>query len=367
MIDVLCVTTKLCVGGVQTFLINNAEPLLKYGVRLNFAVQTDQKQCYDDYIMSLGCKIFHITSLGASKIRFMKDIRSILKLNQSIRIIHTHQNFANLYSLLAAHSLSVRISHAHSSYPSTSLFNRIIKWGFKQSLPLIATNYWACSEKAAQWLYGKHSHSKKCEIINNAINTSRFKFNPEVRNRVRATLNLSDKTVLCHVGTFGEAKNHMFLLDVFKSYHDANPLSHLLLCGDGPLRKPIEDKIEKLGLNDSVTLLGNVINAEEYLSASDIFVFPSIFEGFALSVLEAQTSGIPCIASSAVPEQCIINPNAVRISGYNVADYLAAIDSISKVSFDREQGADQIISAGLDIETEAERIAKLYKESLEIR
>ena len=92
MLDILCVTTKLCIGGVQTFLINNVEPLLKRGVRLNFAVQTDEKQCYDDYVLSLGCKIFHISSLGESKIRFMKDIRRIIKSNPSIHIIHAHQS-----------------------------------------------------------------------------------------------------------------------------------------------------------------------------------------------------------------------------------------------------------------------------------
>lgn len=364
MVDVLCVTTKLCVGGVQTFLINNTEPLMRQGFRLNFAVQTNEPQCYDEYVKSLGSQIFHITSLGESKIRFMRDIRRIIKNNPSIRIIHSHQNFSNIYSLIAAHSLPVKISHAHSCYPPRSILNRAIKWGFKQCLPIIATNYWACSEKAAKWLYGKHSLSKKCEIINNAVNATRFKFNPETRDRIREDLKLSNKTVLCHVGTLGEAKNHSFLLDVFKAYHEKNPLTHLLLCGDGPLRPSIEDKIERLDLTENVTLLGNVNNTEDYLSASDVFVFPSLFEGLPLSVLEAQSSGIPCIISNAVPEQCIINTNVLRMPNHNIPDYLSAIDMVIKIAFDRTMGCENIIDSGLDIDTESTRIGKLYKTSL---
>ncbi len=288
MIDVLCVTTKLGIGGVQTFLINNVEPLLRRGIRLNFVVQTNEKQCYDDYIRSLGCKIFPVVPIGESKIGFMRGIHKILKKNPSISIIHAHQNFANVYSLLAARSLPVRISHAHSSYASTSLFNRIIKWGFKQCLPLIATDYWACSDKAAEWLYGRHAKSSRSEIIKNAIDTSRFLFNLNVRENIRRELGIADKTVWCHIGTFGEAKNHVFLLDLFKSYHNRNINSHLILCGDGNLRNVIEDKINSLGLSDVVTMLGNISNAEAYLSASDVFVFPSLYEGFPLSMLEAQ-------------------------------------------------------------------------------
>ena len=177
---------------------------------------------------------------------------------------------------------------------------------------------------------------------------------------------MTDKTVLCHVGTFGEAKNHLFLLDIFKTYHDVNRSSHLLLCGNGPLRNLIEDKIEKLQLKNDVSLLGNVNNAEDYLTASDIFIFPSLFEGFALSVLEAQSTGIPCITSNAVPEQCIINPNLLRVIEYNVSDYLNAIDIVSKIEFDRNQGVNNIIASGLDMETEAARIEKLYKASLRV-
>lgn len=365
MIEVLCVATKLCIGGVQTFLINNVRPLLEYGIRMNFVVQTTEPQQFDDYVLSMGCKIFRVTPLEVSKLRFMRDIRRIIKTNPKIKIIHSHQNFANTYSLLAAHALPVRISHAHSCYAPSSFANKLIKEIFKFSLPFIATDYWGCSDKAVKWLYGRRSNSNKCKVIKNAIDTERFSYNEETRTRIRKQLSINRESIVwCHVGTFGEAKNHHFLIQLFKKYSDACPSAKLILCGDGDNRKQIESHIQELGLTDKVILLGKVSNAEDYLNAADVFVFPSLYEGFPLSVLEAQSTGIPCITSLAVPKECVLNPNVIRLSDYDFEQYISNINSVIEMDFPRDRGGESIRENGFDIKTEAARIAKLYKITL---
>ncbi len=365
MIEVLCVTTKLCFGGVQTFLINNVKPLLKHDVRMNFVVQATEPQQFDKYVESLGCKIFRVTPLEVSKFKFMRDIRRIIKHHPEIQIIHSHQNFANTYSLLAAHSLPVRISHAHSCYAPSSFANRMIKGVFKLALPFIATDYWGCSDKAVKWLYGKHSAGNKCKVIKNAIDTKRFSYNPEIRERVRKQLGIEEKSIVwCHVGSFGAAKNHVFLIKLFKAYSDRHPMAKLILCGDGNNRSQIEAQIKKLGLDTNVFLLGNRPNTEDYLNAADLFVFPSLYEGFSLSMLEAQSTGIPCVTSEAVPQQCILNPNVISLKNFDIQEYINAADEVLKMDFPRKNGSEKICETGFHIQAEAARLATLYKQAL---
>lgn len=134
MIQVLCVTTKLQFGGVQSFLKNYAAGLKDYGVQYNFAVQTDVRQPLDDYFESLGCKIYHITSMSESKVGFMRDLFSLLRDHPEIQIVHSHLNFANVYSLISAKlaGVKVRISHSHSNYEPKSFINDLIKKIIKQ-------------------------------------------------------------------------------------------------------------------------------------------------------------------------------------------------------------------------------------------
>lgn len=362
MIDVLCVTTKLGFGGVQNFLITLAEPLLKEGIRLNFAVQTRETQKFDSYVENLGCKIFRITPLGESKIRFMKDIRKVLRNNPQIQIIHSHQNFANAYSLLAASGLVKRISHSHSQYEASSIWNRLIKFLFKCFLPLLAEKYWGCSEKSNRWLYGRRAKSKNCLVIKNTIDCRKFKFNAERRKVIRNELHIGDEKIWIHIGTFSHAKNHEFLLKMFGQSLQQNPNQRLILCGDGLERENIEQQIKELGIGNKVIMPGNVSNTYDYLSAADRFVFPSLYEGFPISVVEAQANGIPCIVSTAVPESCAINPNVIRVDNLDISQWLDGIARTDKMTMKREEGVVNIANAGFSIDVEAPLLAKAYKE-----
>lgn len=364
MIDVLCVTTKLCAGGVQTFLINNVEPLLRYGIRLNFIVQDDAPQQFDEYVRNLGCKIYPVTPLSESKIKFIRDIRKILRFNPEIKIIHSHQNFANFYSLIAAGKLRVRISHSHSYYRPSSIFNQIIKNVFIKFLPWIATDYWACSELSAQWLYGANSKSERCKIIKNCIDTKRFIFDNEIRQKLRQDLNWENKEIWINIGTLGVAKNQLFLIELFNEFQKNHPSVRLLICGEGSLRGGIEEKINQYNLNDKVVLTGNINNPEDYLAAADMFIFPSVHEGFPLSCIEAQSMGIASVVSQAVPSQSIINPNFIICDTYSIKDWIKNIENVKKINFNRSEGAKNVKAAGYDINTEALRISNLYKDTL---
>lgn len=365
IIDVLCVTTKLGIGGVQTYLINGVEPLIRSGIRLNFAVQTDEPQVFDEYVKSLGCRIFHVCPLGISRFKFMRDIRRILKNNPDIKIVHSHQNFANVYSLFAAKGLAKTISHAHSNYQAKSFINAALKGFFKLTVPLIADAYWACSDESAHWLYGRNASSRKCHVIKNSVSTLKFKFDKTARAKIRSEYNLDDKLVWIHVGTLSHAKNHKFLIELFYNSLKMNPDQHLIICGDGILRKAIEKQIIELGIQKDITMTGSRLNPQDYLSASDILVFPSKYEGFPLSIIEAQANGIAIICSKAIPKKCLINKNVTLIDNLSIPDYEDGIKRVLSINFNRELGARNVMEAGFSIETEVINIAKFYHEVIE--
>lgn len=360
MIEVLCVTTRLCAGGVQTFLMNNIGPLYNRGVRLNFIVQDKEPQKYDSYVRSFGSKIFPVTPLNVSKLKFIRDVRKILKKNPDFKIIHSHQNFSNIYSLLAGWSLPVRISHSHSYYEVNSKKDKLIKGIGKRLLSFLATDFWACSYRSAEWLYGG-TKSSRFQVIKNTVDTSRFSFNSQMREEIRTKLNWSDKEIWINIGTLGSAKNHSFIIDLFNKYNKFNPNSRLLICGDGPLRTKLTFQISQLQLGEKIKLLGNINNPEDYLSAADLFVFPSLHEGFPLTCVEAQCSGIPSLVSSAVPNECKINSNFKILSNLEIDEWIEEINVIKRENIDRNLAFKNVIKEGYDINSEADRLASIYK------
>lgn len=329
MIDVLCCTTKLHTGGVQTFFVNYAPLLLKHGVRMNFAVQTAEEQPLDKFFTDLGCNIHPVTPMAVSKWAYIRDVKRLLRAHPEYKIVHAHMNFANFYPLWAARQVGapVRVSHSHSYYSFSSFFNFCVKELWKRVLlPVVVTDYWACSQKSAEWLYGAYAKSAKCAVIPNAINADRFKFDAERRENLRQRLGLEGQFVWVHVGTLSGAKNHRFLIDLFGNFHARHPQSKLLLCGDGVLREEISQHIKEQNLEGAVVMLGDVRNCEDYLFSADLYVFPSLHEGFSLSSLEAQTTGIPCLVSQAVPAEAAVADNVKRILAYEADEWLSEIE-----------------------------------------
>lgn len=371
IIDVLCVISRLRAGGVQTFLVNNVEPLLRHGVRLNFAVDTTEEQRYDNYVRSLGCKIYPITGINESKMGFMRDLRKLVKEHPELNIVHCNQNFTNIFAQIALAGLRRPVvSHAHSSYAPSGWGSRVARAIFRSITPLTADAYWGCSADAVEWLVGRRlAKSPKAAIIANAIDTNRWRFRADRRKEVRVGLGVGESTwVWVHTGSFTPVKNHRFLIDLFASYQAANADSHLILCGDGPLRREIEEQINRLSLEGKVTLIGVVDNCEDYLSASDAFIFPSIFEGFALSLLEAGCNGLATTTTTtAVPKDAQL-PGVVALEGFDTDKWISTIEQQRKNSTnDRVSGQSMITTAGFDINQAAASLARRYKNLLKIK
>ena len=364
-IRVLQVTTGLQAGGVQTFLLNYARNIDPKNIMFDYIVQTTNPCLYDEEVKEKGSRIYAVTPISESYIRFVRDVYRVCKEHPEDKIIHAHLNFSNLFPLFAAKlaGVSVRISHSHSHFNAISPLRALFRKGAQLCLPLYATEYWGCSKEAMQWLYGKHAASKKGKLIFNAIDVSKYAFKQVKRDVMRENLGVYEKEkVWIHVGSFNTIKNQIFLIKLFEQYCKKHPNTKLILVGDGKLRDTIRETIEKLKLNDKVIMPGVVKDVEKYMMAADLFLLPSLFEGLPLVMVEAQATGLPCVVSSAVTKEVFFSQHVCSCKDFEMNTWLQRIEKVSSIQIKREKGEKIVTEAGYDIRREAIKLVTYYEE-----
>ena len=152
--------------------------------------------------------------------------------------------------------------------------------------------------------------------------------------KIQEKYNLFGKKVFIYMGRLIERKRPDFLLEIFNLVHKKYPGTALLIFGEGPLLKNLQDKIKRYSLEDCVYLLGTTFGAEKvrFYNSSDVFIFPSINEGFVLVILEALAAGLPIIASKAVSlgEAVDNHKNGILVDPYNMRKWREAMEFLIK-------------------------------------
>lgn len=251
-----------------------------------------------------------------------------------------------------------RIAHAHSTSQDRNI-KLILKKFYMTKIPKYATQLFACGEDAGKWMFSGHDF----EIIKNSIDFNNFKYNTTLAEEVRNELNIKkDELVIGHVGRFCYPKNHHFLVDVFKEIHDIVPNSTLVLVGQGELENEIKNKVVQNNLKNSVKFLGLRTDIHRILNAMDCFVFPSNYEGFPVSIVEAQASGLLCFISDRVPQECIISDQVKVVSLDESANQWAKQILSSQSNYKRNNK--EIKDSGFDINENSTILMKLYEEMM---
>lgn len=173
-------------------------------------------------------------------------------------------------------------------------------------------------------------------ILPNAIDTHAFSFDSTARRLCRSQLGIAPETpVIGHVGRMVEVKNHRFLLKAFSICHRAVPAAQLLLIGDGPLEQMLRTQAADLGIQGSVHFLGSRRDTRLLYAAMDVFAMPSLYEGLSMALLEAQASGLPCLASDTVSPESNVTNRMVRLPLEQPKDWAAAFEKQLKAPADR--------------------------------
>lgn len=173
----------------------------------------------------------------------------------------------------------------------------------------MATDFVACSEAAAEWLYGDRIPKEKIKIVPYAIELEDYKYNENARKKYREVLGIKNEFVIGHVGRFEYQKNHEFLLDVFQDIARIDNQVKLLLVGVGELQETVKRRVKELGIESKVIFTGKRNDVAGLMQAMDVFAFPSRHEGFGIVLIEAQAAGLKCITSKGIPSEARITDN----------------------------------------------------------
>ena len=298
MKKVLHVLGNLGYGGAEMFVMNIYRNIDRRVVQFDFLVRQNNNGPLVKEIEELGGNVVilpdhrkHIIGNHIVLSRYMKEHHS------EYCAIHVHANsLIYVYPLYLAkkYNIPIRIIHSHSTKgmcePLHQLnINRIDKW---------VTHRIACSMQAGQYMFPR----KKFQVIQNGIDLDLFQYDEEKRNAIRKKLGVGNITIIGHVGRITPPKNHPFIIEIFEEYQKKDPSSILLLIGDGEETEKIKKLVRQKRLSGQVIFTGPVSNVHEYLSAMDLFLFPSLWEGLGIVLIEAQQNGLRCLVSENIPE-----------------------------------------------------------------
>ncbi len=347
-------------GGVEAVVMNYFRHIDRTKVQFDFIAQETSTRVPREEIEKLGGRVFYLPPYKHI-CKYRKALYRILKEN-GYTIVHSHINTLSVFSLSVAKKagIKVRIAHSHSTSNKKEWKRNFLKNLLRPFSKRYATHFFACSEYAGKWLFGKRAFEDgKVKIINNAIEPEKFAYNPAERDALRSELGLDGKYVIGHVGRFVAQKNHSFLIDVFDDLQKRDKDARLLLVGDGPLLTETERKVRDLGLADKVVFAGVRSDVERFYQAMDCFVLPSLYEGLPVVGVEAQAAGLPVVASDAMTEETKITPllKFIRL-GQSAANWSGAIEKYK--NFERVSSCEMISAAGYDIDREAGLLAEFY-------
>ena len=310
MIKILHYVSVMDRGGQETFIMNVYRNIDKTKVQFDFLCSINIKGDYDDEIKELGGKIIYldINRSGGKITKYIKSYKNTVtflkKYANDYEIVHLH-NYHAFSSYLDVKALKKAgfkhiVLHSHNTSAPRIKLHNIFKPLLSRDKNIVR---FACSNSAGKWLHGNKSFT----VIYNGIDTNKFKYDENERVNLRKELGLENNFVIGMVGRFNYQKNHMFALEVFKKCIETNPNARLVLVGKGESGNDIKQKIAALGLGDKVIMLGTRDDVEKLMSAFDVLLMPSIFEGLPVVLVEAQYNGLNCVVSSVICREVVVS------------------------------------------------------------
>ena len=256
--------------------------------------------------------------------------------------------------------IKTRIAHSHISREGIYRILKFKKIFFILSILKNANVFLACSKNAAKWLFS--FKWKKTIILHNAINVEEFRFNKDIRLKKREELNLENKKVIINVARLTKQKNYKKFIKIIRDLVNDNKNIIALIVGEGPMKKQIKSWIIKYGIKDNVRVLGKRNDVNELLMASDLFLFPSLYEGLGISLVEAQCTGINCICSNRIPEEANLNIGLVKKIGiYKLTkSWKKEVNKKLEKSIDRQPRFKEIQESNYNINKEVLKLEKIY-------
>lgn len=341
-------------GGIEAVVLNYYRHIDRCKVQFDFYFAADSSLPQRQELEQLGAGLYAIPAYSRP-VAYHKALYATFK-QHNYKIVHAHLSTMSVFPLLAAWraGVSVRICHNHSTAYWGEGIKTLLKYILRPFNKIFATDWFACGETAGRWMYGDRAfEAGKVTVMPNAIDTAKFAYDPDARQRLREELGIpQDAFVVGHVGRFTYAKNHVFLLEIFAEVLKKKPNAHLLLVGEGELEQQVRRQVQELGIQDKVIFTGVRQDVNKLYSVMDVFCLPSRYEGMPVVAWEAQANGLPCVFAGTVDKEAGQSRKVIFV---DLA--LPAQNWAQKINAMNGRGGYSL----MDIKTEAKKMELFYR------
>lgn len=367
---VLFFVDRMRVGGIQMLLLNLQTYFDPSVIQCDYLVLDDGENYeYEEKLKKLGANVFKLKGVWLNRpedyLKYCRAVDIFFKTHHDYAAVHMNASSKNFMILYYAkkNGIKKRIAHSHNTgFQTHSKLKLIAGNMFKKPLLKYATDFFACSEVAGEWLFGSDMVARGAVyVIPNAIDLDAFEYDEEIRCKIRKELGvLEEEIMIGHVGRFTRQKNHKFLLEIFRKIHELNSKTVLVLAGIGELMEEMKNYTHKLGIEKNVKFLGFRDDVMNLTQAMDVFLMPSFYEGFPVTGIEAQASGCPCVFSDTITKEAALLDETIYLSLEENIDLWARQTLKAAGKGNRSQSKKILKDKGFDIRDTVRYLEKFY-------
>ena len=357
-IKVLEIIPELSTGGAEQVIVSYLEKLkddADISVRA-VAFFRNKGRLWEKYAEETGLAVDYLDLPDETNaLEIIRELRRYFKKNKP-DVIHAHMQFVKKICVASALlPIKARYQTIHSDVGKIySRKEAAEERLFKKAAGMKTICLTGSMAAEAERLFGE-----KALVLRNGIDFNRYRTGAgkEYRDKFGFDENI---TVFGHIGRFHKVKNHELLIKAFSQVYSRNKLARLVLIGTGELMEDIKTLCGSLGCGDAVLFLGERDDVPKLLQMMDLFVFPSFFEGFPISLLEAQAAGLPCLVSDSMLKETLITGKIRRLSPEaSEFEWAQAMEDVSNYNYKPEH-----FETEYSLDTIADQVKTLYTEQI---
>lgn len=352
-------TAGLGTGGITTHMLNYLKYIASEHVDVDIVATVFWENSVLDDFRKIGCRVIYLPNRKSKLIKYRRELQKILREND-YDVIHVHGNSATMYiELEIAKKMGVktRIAHCHNTSCNHKILHQILTLGFKRSYTVAL----ACSKEAGEWIFGK-----EFEVLHNAFDYDKFRYEEKTREELRKLYDIKDgQAVLGIVGNLNDQKNPLFSLEVYRNCRDYEPFKFLVV-GEGKYMDDLMIKSKEYQMDGDIFFTGIRKDIQRWYQMIDFFLFPSVWEGLGIALLEAQAAGCLCFASDKIPMETKMTEEIKYLPLNNPMLWVEAIIEMKKFTASeyrmfRSMTACERLSKDYDLTKDVMKLKDIYR------
>lgn len=368
MIKIAISVNKCDSGGQKSLIMAYLKNFDPNRIQFDLIVDADSNSIPYEEVKKLGGGL-HIIPPYQHIVAHMKALRKLFK-NNKYDVLYALNNTMNLFPLCMAYycGIKVRVSESLTMASPLEKKKTLMKNVLKRFSHLCCNYFMANGRDCGIYQFGRKAYEQgKIEIFLSPVDAKKNTFDPVLREETRKKFGWMDKVVYGHIARFEKQKNPLFLIDIFNEIGKKQSNAQFVIIGAGSMEQQMKERIAGYGLENKVSWLGRREDVKQFYMAFDAFLLPSLYEGLPVVGVESQAAGLPVFFSEDVTREAAVAELGHFISLKKSAKEWAniVISETEKAIPLRRGREDDIIGAGFDAVSEAERLSQYFEKAVE--